>query len=316
MDDLLHLHSDSVFLRRDALEHGYDDDDLRQGLAAGVLVRIRHGAYTSRPIWSVASEVERHRLRSHAVLRSHRSQLALSHTSAAVEHEMRMFRPDLARVHVTCLDRPLSRSTRDVVYHCPSSLDGIVDLGEGIRVVDPARAAVEAAAVGSVQQGIVVLDAALDLGCATPEALTARYLERSSWPHSRHLQISMRLAREGSNSVGESLIRHVMWETAIPEPVLQYEVRDRWGNLVGRTDFAWPEYGLLGEFDGMVKYGEFLRPGETPADALRREKGREDQLREETGWLMIRFIWDDIFKATQSAERIREQLRRGRRALR
>jgi hypothetical protein len=107
-----------------------------------------------------------------------------------------------------------------------------------------------------------------------------------------------------------------MWETAIPEPVLQYEVRDRQGNFIGRTDFAWPAYGLLGEFDGMVKYGEFLWPGETPADALKREKAREDRLREETGWLMIRFIWEDIFKVSQSAERIREQLQRGQRALR
>jgi len=98
--------------------------------------------------------------------------------------------------------------------------------------------------------------------------------------------------------------------------VLQYEVRDARGRIVGRTDFAWPDYGVLGEFDGMVKYTRHLRPGESPGDALRREKVREDRIRELTGWLMIRFVWDDISNSRSTVDRIREQLRRGQLAMR
>ena len=63
--------------------------------------------YGTRP-----TRLERHRLRSHAVLRSHGSALALSHTSAAIEHGLRLHEPDLSKVHVLCLDKPLARALR------------------------------------------------------------------------------------------------------------------------------------------------------------------------------------------------------------
>ena len=50
---------------------------------------------------------------------------------------------------------------------------------------------------------------------------------------------------------------------------------------------------LLGEFDGAVKYGRLLRPGESPGDAVVREKRREDGLRE-LGFDMIRWGWSDL----------------------
>lgn len=314
MYDLLSLHTDGVFLRREAMASGYDDNDLARGIRAGLITRVRHGAYTRRSTWDEASASEKHRLRAHAVLRSHSSPLALSHTSAAVEHGLSLFRPDLEQVHVTCLDRPLARTTRDVIYHCPSSIDHVRRNEDGVVVVDPARAAVDAAVVTTVQAGVVVLDSALHLKLATPAELSDRFRDRGNWPGSRRLQIAVRLARVGSESVGESLMRYLMWEQRLPEPELQFKVHDRSGRLIGRTDFAWPAYGLLGEFDGMTKYADHLRPGETPRDALHREKRREDRLREETGWRMIRFVWDDIFTPQRTAARLREQLARGRQA--
>jgi hypothetical protein len=94
----------------------------------------------------------------------------------------------------------------------------------------------------------------------------------------------------------------------LPEPVLQFEVYDEHGMLVGRTDFAWPDHGLLGEFDGETKYLRLRRENETIEQAVLREKRREDKLREITGWLMIRLIWSELFTATVTGERIRRQL--------
>ncbi len=96
-----------------------------------------------------------------------------------------------------------------------------------------------------------------------------------------------------------------------PSHVLQFEVYDEHGNLVGRTDYAWPEFGMFGEFDGLVKYERYLRPGETAAQAVVREKRREDLLREITGWIMIRLIWADLFRQGATGARIRKQLVRG-----
>ena len=55
------------------------------------------------------------------------------------------------------------------------------------------------------------------------------------------------------------------------------------GIVVGVADMAWPEHGVLGEFDGKVKYGRLLLPGESPGDAVFREKRREDEMRRLTG---------------------------------
>jgi hypothetical protein len=76
------------------------------------------------------------------------------------------------------------------------------------------------------------------------------------------------------------------------------------------TDFAWPEHRLLGEFDGRVKYGRLLRPGEEPGDAVFREKRREDLLRRVTGWSMIRITWEDLYHPARTAAAVRQLMGR------
>ena len=85
---------------------------------------------------------------------------------------------------------------------------------------------------------------------------------------------------------------------------------DRNGTVAGTSDWAWREYGLLGEFDGRIKYGRLLKPGESPGDAVFREKRREDELREMTGWPMFRLIWSDYDHPVATADRIRRLLHR------
>jgi hypothetical protein len=87
-------------------------------------------------------------------------------------------------------------------------------------------------------------------------------------------------------------------------------VRDADGVLLGTTDMAWPERRLLGEFDGRAKYGRLLRPGESPGDAVFREKKREDRIREVTGWLFVHLVWADLYQPRATADRIRALLRR------
>ena len=312
VDELEQLHDDHVFSRAEALEFGYSDDDLRACLRAGLIVRIRHGAYAGAALWADADELERHRLRAHAVLRSHETKLALSHTSAAVEHGLRLIRPDLRRIHVTCLDRRIARTTKDIVYHqgaCPE--DDLQIVGRQLAVT-PVRAGLEAASLTHVAGGMVVLDSVIDLELGSLDEIHRQFANIAGWPNSRKLNITVRLVRKGANSVGESLARHLMWRQHLPEPELQFEVRDEWGRLLGITDFAWPEYGVLGEFDGMEKYGRLRKEGETPGQAVEREKKREDRLREETGWLMIRLIWPELFTPGSTAARIRAQLDRGK----
>jgi hypothetical protein len=108
--------------------------------------------------------------------------------------------------------------------------------------------------------------------------------------------------------VGESLGRELFRRHLLPMPIPQFEVFRPNGSLAGRTDWAWPEHQLFGEFDGKVKYLRHRRVGESVADAVLREKRREDELRELTDFRFVRLVWGDLFRGQQTAERIRAKL--------
>ncbi|NKX56783.1 hypothetical protein [Arthrobacter mobilis] len=95
-----------------------------------------------------------------------------------------------------------------------------------------------------------------------------------------------------AQSPGESLSRAQIYLHYFPAPTLQHPVYDRGGRLLGILDFYWKEHGLAGEFDGSIKYsrGEFLNGG-VPADAVEREKAREDRIRA-AGLRFVRWTWD------------------------
>ena len=82
-----------------------------------MITRIRHGAYVPTEEWETRDEVGRYRLRGQAVCLTHEGHVALSHTSGAAEHGLRLWQPDLAKVHVVRLDKTSGRHQRGVVYH-------------------------------------------------------------------------------------------------------------------------------------------------------------------------------------------------------
>lgn len=310
MIELTHLHEHGVFLRREAIALGYDDKHLQQAMRAGLIARVRQGAYTSAQRWTGANELQRHQIRCHAVIATHGDQVALSHTSAAVMHGISVWNADLARVHVTRLDRTATRVCRDIRYHRGQvPAEHLVELSPGMRVSVPARAAVDHASISSIESGLVTVDSYLHLfRQREPSWLRAIHDARAGWPGNRRLQITLRLARPGAESVGETRLRYLCWEFHLPEPELQRPVYDVNGHLVGLSDFRWSSHRLLGEFDGRVKYERLLRPGETASDAVIREKRREDLMREITGYSMLRFVWADLRDRQRTAARIRERL--------
>jgi len=180
---------------------------------------------------------------------------------------------------------------------------------DGMRVLDPAGCALGLAATNSVESGIVSLDSVYELGFGSPEELHSLHRTLGSWPGSRRLQVSLRLSQPGAQSVGESRLRYLCWLGHLPKPTLQFVVRGRSGAVIGTTDFAWPKAGVLGEFDGKVKFEKHLRAGEKPSDAAFREKVREDRLREATGWRLIRFVWADLADRRGTIDRLRTVLR-------
>jgi hypothetical protein len=291
LDRLRHTRPHGIFLRREALAAGLSDQDLRKLLRSGDIVRVRHGAYVHADGWLPLSIEDRHVVHVRAVLLTHAERVTVSHFSAVLAHRMDLWGAPLDRVHLTRLDAGSGRTTKDVVHHeglwLPSDLMEV----RGLPVVRPARAALESACLLGAEAGLAVLDSGLRMELFTVEELTEQARLMRSWPDARRLEIIVRLADGRSGSVGESRSRYIFWRFGIPKPELQWPVYDENGELIGYADFAWPSYGVLGEFDGKAKYTRLLREHENVSDVVLREKNREDAMRRATRFTFHRWGW-------------------------
>lgn len=62
------------------------------------------------------------------------------------------------------------------------------------------------------------------------------------------------------------------------------------------------------EFDGRIKYGKLLAPGQSINDVVFAEKRREDLIREATDGRVIRVVWEDYDHPHGTARRIMDKL--------
>lgn len=299
-----------MFLRKEALEIGYDDRMIALLVRAGDWHRVRRGAFTFRDVWDAADPRERHRITTRAALRAAKSDAVASHVSSIVEHTETVWDLDLSEVHLTRLDRRAGRREAGVCQHRGKVSKGDVVEINGIRATSVVRAALELTTVTDVEHSLVVVNGLLHDELCTIKDLAARYTTMDPWPNTLATDLVLKLADPRIESVGESRSFYLMWRHAVPYPEPQYKVYDEFGILCARLDFAWPEYGVWLEFDGKEKYVKYLRPGETPGDAVFREKKREEMIRRITGWRCIRITWADLQTPETTARRIMQELHR------
>ncbi|QMU21492.1 hypothetical protein H3V45_02965 [Gordonia rubripertincta] len=276
-------------VHRDAALHaGFSDEQLASAVERGDLVRVHPGVWVTssgRPHGPDAAE-SLHRLRALAVATSGPARAhPLSHVSAAAVHGLSMLHPDLNVVHVTT-GRPYGGSIRRQrhLHAAPLEPEEITEV-DGVRVTSVERTAVDVACMGTFAQAIVVFDAALRRG-ADPDVL-ADTLSRRRRTSARNAKRALPLADGKAESVGESWSRAQIIDAGLPIPTLQREfIID--GQRY-RSDFDWDGL-LIGEFDGLHKYGRLRRTDETATDVVVREKLREDRLRAE-GLTVTRWTW-------------------------
>ena len=299
-----------VFLRREAIEREIDDGVLSRAVRNQTLVRVRHGVYADGAWWKEAGSVARHVGVAHAVARLMVSPYVYSHTTAVLLHGLPVWGTDLQRLHITHLGPAGGRWQAGVKHHAtPRAGDGQVVI-DGLPATGLARSLIDFAKTVDLQRALIPTDHALMKGLVTKADLVRQAQLQDHDPHSLRVRVVLAEANSGAQSVGESRSRFLFWQEGLPRPVCQFEVRDVFGTLIGFVDFAWPEYGVIVEFDGRIKYTDLLRPGETAADAVIREKEREDSIREATGWTVIRLTWDDLNHPRRTAERIRRAMMR------
>lgn len=290
---------DGVILTRDLLIPG-DRAELYRAVARGDLVRLTAGAYMDARFWSSARPDERHRcaLRALAALRP---DVVFGGVSAAIAWHRPLIgaAPELPEAVVAgAAGGRSNRSTRARTTSVPFE---VVEV-ERMRVTSLARSLVDAARVSTAVRAVAMLDHALSTRAFSESwpasARVHRHellaeLHRGTHRGRARARQAIAFADGAAQSPGESWSRVLIEQLGFASPVLQQEFRDSDG-LIGRVDFFWPHWRLIGEFDGEGKYqrDEFTR-GRDAASIVIAEKHREDRLRA-LRYGVVRWGWDDL----------------------
>lgn len=264
---------------------------------AGHLVRVRRGALVDGSVWRRATPTERHALRGRAVMRCLEREAtglyALSHHSALAVQGLPVFRVD-QRVHLVRTDGRRGHISPTTHVHPPVAERLVTEVG-GVRVVRPAKAALQVASVVGVEAGLVSADAVLHTKAATQQELEEALRDGGYGHGTRDARVVAALADGRIESPGESRLRWLLRALGHVDVVPQALIRDDAGDVVARVDFLFEAQRVVVEFDGRLKY-------ERPDD-LWDEKQREDRIRR-LGYVVVRVTWADLARP----ERVRALL--------
>ena len=279
---------DDLILTRDIVTPG-ERTEFFQRVRRGEFVPLRRGAYVSAERWSVLNPDDRYRLRIRAVVAFADRDLVVSHISAAALWELPWIDRWPRAVHILSSVSAGGRSSKFITRHLPGHVGATARI-DGIAVTSLARTVVDVATLCSFEQGVVVADSALRLGMSKPDLVAA--LGKVAFNHGNAKAERVANFADGdAASVGESISRVNIHLAHLTAPLLQSALYGASGARYF-VDFWWPDFNVIGEFDGIAKYQDpqFLA-GRTPQQALREEKVREDDLRA-AGHGMSRWMWD------------------------
>jgi hypothetical protein len=292
---------DDIVLTRTLRHQGFDDRELRRMRRDGTLLPVRRGAYVrERP--AERSRDEEHRELILATVPQLHDAAVISHGSAAVLYGMPTWPRAIDRVHVT-RNRNSGGNRRTVVqvHAAPLAAADITTI-DGVPVTSLARTVLDLCRTLPIEQAVAAGDRALALGLVRA-VVEDRLSQMIRWPGTRQARRAVALLDARSESAGESLSRVRLHEDGLPAPELQQDIFDDEGQFVARVDFFWKEQRTIGEFDGKIKYGRLLKPGQAIEDVLFEEKRREDALRD-LGWQIVRWIWADLYRRGVIRDRV------------
>ena len=276
---------------------GEDPSSLERDARRGLAVRLAAGVYVRTDDWRSLDSASQHAARVHAVLPRLGPHAVVSHESALAVRGFPLLGDWPRRVHVVGRQRARDKVTESVHQHAAPLALSEIDTVDGLPVVDAARAVVDSVRRRDLRGATVVLDHGLHVGACDRAAFEAALAARPGVPGSRRAAVAIAFADERSESPGESLSRAGMRAAGLSPPELQARFPVT-GPLIGFVDFWWPQFGVIGEFDGAVKYrDERMRAGRSPEQVVIDEKQREDDLRAAPGVrTVVRWTWGDALR--------------------
>jgi hypothetical protein len=294
------------------LAAGYSDDELRRMRSARQLVAVRPGAYVAGEDERLRSPAARHLLEIEAALQQLGPGAVVSHASAAVVHRLPLWSTPIGRVHVTRNRRSGGRRSRYLHLHAAALDVDEVELVGGIPVTSVARTIADLARELPFEPALVPADAALYRKLVTRVDLEEAVERSSNRRGNSAARRVIAFADGGGQSPGETRSRFALLRAGVSPPRLQREFFSRTGRFIGRVDFDWDEFECVGEFDGEVKYGRALQPGQDLGEVVFQEKLREDALRDE-GRQVVRWIWSELSRFEVVVDRLERAFHRAAR---
>ena len=258
-----------VFSREEALQAGWTPRSIRTQLTNGTWIELARGVYTEQARLNLADVTERHRLC--ALAAGLRRRVAIVGLSAAAIHGVTLLDAPRGDVQV----RRLSEVDRDELS-CIS----------GVTVSSPGRTIVDCAREHGAEVGLVMADAALRTGAVDKEDMQRLVGQCRGRPGYANAEFVVAEANGLAESPFESVSRLRFIQLGLPRPELQVTIPTRDGVLY-RVDFLWRAMRVIGEADGLGKYG--ANPG-----AIRAEKRRQVAL-EDAGYEVARWLWEEIW---------------------
>jgi len=290
--------TDGLVYARDMDEVTGSRHQLARDAAAGVAHRVSRGAYIEAVVWNEMRDRDRYLHLVVAAARTRRTRAVFSHWSAAVIHGLPIVGSWPDRVHVSVSAATGGRSTGRVVRHVAPLRDEEVVEVDGMLVTSVARTVLDLAGLPEPLTAVVAADRALRLdrfGRARPMVtraeLEAAYSARLPLRTHARVRAVLDFAVTESDSVLESVSRFNMRAIGLPSPTLQQRFDDHLG-LIGWSEFFWPEFSLVGESDGRMKYLDpAFRAGRSLDQVLYDEKVRADRL-SSLDLKVTRWDWD------------------------
>lgn len=285
-----------VFTVEDALAAGWTASALKNAVRRGRVTRLRRGVYTSAPEVDAALQATGAALRHPASV--------ISHRSAALVHGLPLLGPRPPQPELTVrprgnIDIPAAHVYRATLRRCDTVLV------EGAAVTSVARTLVDLARHAPLGTAVAAMDSALNRGLTTVAAIDDVALFCWNWPGIGRARRAMRLIDPLAESPLESISRLTLRRLQVPTPASQVSVLDREHRFVGRGDFYWDEFGVVGEADGRGKYDD--------RDVLTAEKARQERL-EDLGLVVVRWGWSQVTRSPQTLRlRLENGFERGRR---
>lgn len=283
------------------------DRELRARAASGELSRVVRGAFVTSAQWNELDAEGRYRITVLAAARIN-PRTVFSHDSAAALWGLPFFGPTPTRLHSVTDRASGGRSISGLTRHAIGSDASATTIDDALVTSLP-RTLADVSCLPGFTRAVVMVDYGLRgaRGAAAEVSdVTAELTALGKVPgHARAARV-IEFANPLSGSVGESLSRVQFLVLRMPAPELQVPFYDDDG-LIGVVDFYWRGLGLVGEFDGGVKYGQaraYKRDVST-AQLVEIERERERRLRRVVA-NVARWNWSVAMDRRRLAARLAE----------